>query len=71
MDNLRKRNIIVRDAFVKEKVNIKTHMWDWAHTSYNIMESKHECPNACKYCYVKSINIRFTAGAILNGTIYK
>lgn len=59
-ERIDKKNIITREKFLKEHVCVKRHQWEWADKgcSYNI-QGKGSCPNACKYCYVTAMNIRF------------
>lgn len=59
-------NIIDSPAKYPNKNKIKFGLWQWADCSYNIIDSRYECPNHCIYCYVKPMNKRFKRG---NGDI--
>jgi len=58
---LDERNSLVRELFVSDNWNVNTQQWEWATSgcSYNFINSKTSCPNKCRYCYVKAMNIRF------------
>jgi len=36
----------------------KNGTYDWSQETYNIKKGSKPCPNDCKYCYIKAMNIR-------------
>lgn len=37
----------------------KSGTYDWSASTYNIKKGSVRCPNDCKYCYIKTIDMRF------------
>lgn len=46
-----------KDDFSQLPIEKKGH-YDWTKETYNIKKGNKPCPNDCKYCYIKAMNIR-------------